>query len=202
MRDQVTDVLLAMGYKVAQVAPEESSDNHALIASVGNDIGIEFHVNGKCQMGAQMVALSDDAAHAGQEHEERICHLIDQVLTTLQARQCLVRERFRSTLAPDEDLRVVELPAGDVQVTRVADAPASRRACPAAGGRRSAEDGIAVPPDDSTAAAICCARAFGMPACTSFASDADERPAASVAPRMAMPSADPTCRDVDWMPEA
>lgn len=107
VHDQLTDVLLTMGYRVSQVAAE--GERKSLVAAVDHEVGLEFHVDGQGRMGTQMVALTPEGATAGQAAEKKVCKLMDEILAALRARQCEVRERFRSYLADGEELRVVEM---------------------------------------------------------------------------------------------
>ena len=92
-------------------------------------------------------------------------------------------------------------PAATNAVVRVASAPAVRSASAAGAGSFCESAGIAVPPESETAEAIPAACAGGRP--TAFRPDSvwEVSPAASVAPRIAIPSAEPTWREVDWIPE-
>ena len=103
LREEVTEVLLTMGYQVTQ-AQEGSA---GVLAAVGNDVGIEFHIDGKGALVTKMVALSKEAADSGQTEQARVCALVDQVFAALQARKCDIRERYRLSLDKDEQLRVV-----------------------------------------------------------------------------------------------
>jgi hypothetical protein len=97
-----------------------------MVAAVDDKVGLQFHVDGAGLVGAEMVALSEDAVNAGQAAEERICTLVDEVVQALNARQCGIRERFRSSLTPHEQLRVVHIPVTE-QVRQFAEAPKQMR---------------------------------------------------------------------------
>lgn len=120
--DQITDVLLAMGYQVAQVPPEQAAGQHAVVAAVGDELGLEFHIDGHGRLGSEMVALSPHSTRAGHASEERICALADSVFHALKARDCEIRERFRSSLTPGEQLRVVEIAFTEEQQAPAAEA--------------------------------------------------------------------------------
>ena len=107
--DQISDVLLTMGYQVAQVPPESPSEHRAYRADVGDGLGLEFHLDGRGHIGTETVALSPQAVDIDHAAQERVCSLEDKVFAALKARECVVRERFRSSLSPGEQLRVVEV---------------------------------------------------------------------------------------------
>lgn len=113
LEDQISEALTTMGYQVSQLPPEGLTAQRALVAAVGDDLGLEFHVDGHGRLGTEMVALSEDAASAGHDAQERVCTLVDQVFAALNAHECAIRERFRSSLRPGEQLRVVEMPASE-----------------------------------------------------------------------------------------
>jgi hypothetical protein len=107
--EQISDVLITMGYQVAQVPPAAPAEHRAYLAMVGDDLGLEFHLDGRGHLATEMVALSAQASGAGQAGQEHICSLADKVFAALTERECVVREQFRSSLSPGEKLRVVEM---------------------------------------------------------------------------------------------
>ncbi len=106
--DQISDVLLTLGYRVSQIAPENPAEQRAYVAEVGDDLGLAFRLDGQGQLKTELVALNEQAAGSGQAAQERICTLTDKIFAALRARDCTVRERFRSSLTPGEKLRVME----------------------------------------------------------------------------------------------
>lgn len=102
--DQITDVLVSLGYRV-QCVEEEGGER--LIANIDNAVGIRFNVAEDGQLGAEMVALTPEAAAHGLESQEKICGIIDQVFAGLKSKDLPLRERFRSKLKPGEQLKVV-----------------------------------------------------------------------------------------------
>lgn len=108
--DQVTDVLRSLGYQVAEI-PADHQQATTLVTPLADDIGLEIRVDGQGHLGTHMVALSDDAAQRGHASQEKVCALVDEIFTALRHRDIGVRERFRSSLATDESLPVVAMPA-------------------------------------------------------------------------------------------
>ena len=80
-------------------------------------------MQGNGRLSTEMVALSEDAARTGQHSQEKVCSLVDQVIGELHARKLPVRERFRSSLAPEQALRVVEAPEEEETIVREAAKP-------------------------------------------------------------------------------
>lgn len=111
LREQVTEVLLSMGY---QVTPAEGK-YRPLLASLGKDIGLEVQFGEGGALQTQMVALSENAVLHGAEEQERVCKLVDQLFAALKSRDCKIQERFRLSLGKDEQLRVITLPASAEQ---------------------------------------------------------------------------------------
>jgi hypothetical protein len=113
--DQVTDVLLSMGYCVTQVSAEDTEESRTYVATVDNATALQLRVDGNGRFTTEMVALTEQAAEATAPMQGNVCSLVDQILAALRERQCTVREKFRSTLEVGERLRVVELPATEEQ---------------------------------------------------------------------------------------
>ncbi|MEI7831785.1 MAG: hypothetical protein WCJ56_01085 [bacterium] len=118
LQDQLSDVLLSMGYNVSQVPAEQK-----LLASVDNQVGLEFHLGENGRIDTEMVALKQSAAKSGAENEERVCNLADKVFKALAQRDIEVRERFRTHLDDDEELRVVEMPEQQTTAVKHAEQP-------------------------------------------------------------------------------
>jgi len=106
--DQISDVLVSLGYQVQSV---EEEGGERLIANIDNAVGIQFNVGEEGKLAAEMVALNPDAAAHGMESQEKVCGIIDQVFAGLKGKQPAMRERFRSKLKPGEQLKVVETTA-------------------------------------------------------------------------------------------
>ncbi|HEY3378434.1 MAG TPA: hypothetical protein VGL77_13165 [Armatimonadota bacterium] len=106
---QVTEVLLSLGYAVTQLPTDAAPGKH-FVAEMGKQIGVEFKVDGTGRLGTHMVALSEDAVQSGEQAQEHVCALVDQVFTALRQRQLRLRERYRSSLAPGEGLPLLQLP--------------------------------------------------------------------------------------------
>ena len=94
-------------------------------------------------------------------------------------------------------------PAATSAVVRVASAPAVRSASALVPEEAPAEsDGITVPPVSETHRRDPRCLRRRDPGCLQPGFRCARRaPAARVAPRIAIPSAEPTCREVDWMPD-
>ena len=107
--DQVATVLQELDYQVTEVAPD-NAQHATLLAKVDNDVAIELRVQGNGKLTTEMVALSEDASRQGQTSQEKVCAVVDQLVSELAKRQCKVRERFRTSLTDGEMLRVVEAP--------------------------------------------------------------------------------------------
>ena len=122
--DQVTGALLSMGYQVRQVDGEE---NGHLLAAIDNGVGLEFRVDGEGHVGSEMVALTPDGTHADHKTQEHVCTVIDQVVSQLVARNYTVRERCRSSLHPGEQLRVVDILAGEEPIVPISVEPKHKK---------------------------------------------------------------------------
>ncbi|MHB0938307.1 MAG: hypothetical protein ACYC6A_18090 [Armatimonadota bacterium] len=118
--DQISDVLVSLGYQVQSV---EEEGGERLIANIDNAVGIQFNVAEEGKLGAEMVALNAEAAAHGQESQEKICSIIDQVFAGLKGKDLPLRERFRSKLKPGEQLKVVETSAEEATEGDAAAAP-------------------------------------------------------------------------------
>jgi len=121
---QVSDVLLSLGYRVAQLPGEED-----LIAPLNQRVGVVFAADADGKLVAEMVALAPEAARLDPGEQERVCALVDEVVAGLRARACTVRERTRKRrddtrrrCVSSRRLRVVDLPP--------AAAPSSAAAAP------------------------------------------------------------------------
>ena len=125
MQDEVSEVLTSLGYQVQQVAGEEHQ--HRLVTPVDDAHGIEFRMEGIGRMKTEMVALTPEATAATPEDQEKICRIIDQVIEQMKGRHENVRERYRTSLKHEEELRVVEIDADDVEKLRVTIAPREKR---------------------------------------------------------------------------
>jgi hypothetical protein len=103
VRGQVADVLLGLGYRVAEIPGEGAS-----VASLGDGVGLEFHVDAQGRLGTAMVATEEGVSveHAAQE---KVCGLIDAVLAALREREVTVTEKFRRTLTAGQALPVVHV---------------------------------------------------------------------------------------------
>ena len=123
--DQVTDVLRTMGYQVTQL-PDSTTVSQQFVAAVDDSIGLQFRVDGNGHLGTKMVALNEQGAGAGKKEQEKVCSIVDEVFTALKRRQCRLRERFRSSLAPGERLDIIKLPEQQQQL-HVSEAPIQQR---------------------------------------------------------------------------
>lgn len=107
MHEEMTDVLQSLGYRVSNVASE--ADDYRFVTAVDEVHGIEFHVEG-LGLKSEMVALTPDAIDATDEDQEKVCHVMDQVVLQMRKRHGNIRERHRTSLKSGEQLRVVEMP--------------------------------------------------------------------------------------------
>ncbi len=103
VRGQVADVLLGLGYRVAEIPSESAS-----VASLGEGVGLEFHVDAQGRLGTAMVA-TEEGVTAQPAAQEKVCGIIDQVLAALRAREVTVTEKFRRTLTAGQALPVVHV---------------------------------------------------------------------------------------------
>lgn len=108
--DQVSEVLVTLGYQVSHVETNTGTTQRELLTAVDADFGIEFQIQGNGRLTTEMVALSEDGARAGAAAQEKVCSLVDQVIGELRTRKLPIRERLRSSLTPNQQLRVVETP--------------------------------------------------------------------------------------------
>jgi len=108
MHEEMTDVLQTMGYAVTDIAGE--ADDYRFVTAVDDVHGIEFHVDG-LGLKSEMVALTPDAINATDEDQEKVCHVMDQVVLQMRKRYGNIRERHRTSLKSGELLRVVEISA-------------------------------------------------------------------------------------------
>lgn len=106
IRDQVSDVLLSLGYQVQQIS--EGGAEQKLVTQIDGELGIEFHLDGTGHLGTEMVGLHDGAT-AGEEEQEKICRIVDEVIEALHQRNLTTRERFRTSSANDS-LRIIDVP--------------------------------------------------------------------------------------------
>jgi|GEM_PF-1859845 len=116
IEDELTEVMVSLGYQITRIPGE--GDRHSLVSAVDDAHGIEFRVDGG-HINSEMVALTPDAAVIDTETEEKVCGVVDQVIDELKKRQDGVRERFRTTLQPGDQLRVVE--TGEMEEITAAD---------------------------------------------------------------------------------
>ena len=121
---QVSDVLLSMGYQVAQVASDDTSQL-TYLAPVDNAHGVEFHISGTGRLTTEMVALSEEAVQTGEQGQEKVCGMVGQVMQELAARRLQVRERFRKHLRDGEPLKITAPPAEETVAP--ANAPVAKR---------------------------------------------------------------------------
>ncbi len=106
----VSEVLLSLGYRVAQITPDADADPHACVAAFDEATGVQFNVDATGRLTTEMVALDANAAQVDRSKQEKVCSMIDQVLDALKQRDWQLRERYRSNFADQEQLRVAELP--------------------------------------------------------------------------------------------
>jgi len=106
IQDEVSDVMASLGYQVTRISGED--DEQRLVAAMDDAHGVEFRVSGG-NITSEMVALTPDAAAADSEAEEKACHIVDQFLAIFKEHHQGTRERFRTSLLPKEQLRVVEI---------------------------------------------------------------------------------------------
>jgi len=118
---QVTDVLLSLGYQINHLPPERPSGSAGCVALLDSSIGVQFRVEADGRLRTEAVALTESASGSGEEVEERVCALVDQVLQSLRQRpECRVRERARRRAKSGERLRVLKLAGGARQPLEVA----------------------------------------------------------------------------------
>ena len=109
----VSEVLLSLGYRVAQIDPDADAKSHAMVATFDETTGVQFNVNETGRLTTEMVALHADAAEVDRDKQEKVCSMIDQVLAALKGRDWQLRERYRSNFADQEQLRVLEQPTAE-----------------------------------------------------------------------------------------
>jgi len=117
IEDELTDVMVSLGYQITRIPGE--GDRHSLVSAVDDAHGIEFRVDGG-HINSEMVALTRDASVIDPEAEEKVCSIIDQVVANIKERHQGVRERFRTSLRPEEQLRVVEIEQEETTPSAVA----------------------------------------------------------------------------------
>jgi len=125
IQDEVTDVMLSLGYQVTPIAGE--GDRRRFLAPVDEEYGIEFQVDGGGRLGTEMVALHSGAAVTDPDAQEKICGIVDQMIEQLKAHHQNVREHFRTSLQPGEQLRVVETDAEESTTPGAVAAPKEMR---------------------------------------------------------------------------
>ncbi|MHB9108812.1 MAG: hypothetical protein ACYDCO_17305 [Armatimonadota bacterium] len=108
MHEEMTDVLQSLGYRVTDISGE--ADDYRFVTAVDEVHGIEFHVDG-LGLKSEMVALTPNAIDATPEDQEKVCHVMDQVVLQMRKRHGNIRERHRTSIKSGEQLRVVEMPA-------------------------------------------------------------------------------------------
>lgn len=121
--EQVTEILSGMGYQVSQLPGEGSATRQDLLTAVDGDVGLHVAIDGQGHLGMHMVALDEEARGNGAEAQERVCSLVDAIFGALRERECGVRERFRTSLAPGEELPVLEVPKDETEERTTTAAP-------------------------------------------------------------------------------
>jgi len=116
----VSDVLLSLGYRVAEITPEEA-EQQSYVAAFDDAVGVQFNIDGTGHLTTEMVALNAGAAEVNRDTQEKVCSMIDQVLDALKQHDYQVRERYRSHFEESETLRVVELPASETHESHTAE---------------------------------------------------------------------------------
>lgn len=106
--EQVTAVLLGMGYQVTQLPAQQAGNAPALLTACDEQIGIRIHIDDNGRLSTEMVALNEQSAKATAIAEDQVCQVVDQMLEELRARQVQVRERYRRSLPLDGRLQVIE----------------------------------------------------------------------------------------------
>lgn len=109
----VSDVLLSLGYRVAQINPAEDTEPHACLAAFDEATGVQFNVDAAGRLTTEMVSLDAHAAEVDSSKQKKVCTMIDQVLGALKERDWQLRERYRSNFTDEEQLRVVDLPTAE-----------------------------------------------------------------------------------------
>jgi hypothetical protein len=107
IEEELTEVMVSLGYQVTRI-PGEDSFQHRLVTTVDDAHGIEFEVDSG-HIKSEMVALTPDASVTDPQAEEKVCHIMDQFIATFKAHHQGSREVFRTSLQPEEELRVVEI---------------------------------------------------------------------------------------------
>jgi hypothetical protein len=106
--ESVKDVLLNMGYSVAEVPPAVSTGDPGCLVSVDQDTGIVVSFAEDGRMLTEMVAFSANGVDPDEEAEKRVCAVVDVILEGLRDRQIDMQEKSRKKLRPGHRLRRVE----------------------------------------------------------------------------------------------
>lgn len=107
--DNITDVLLSLGYRVEQIPGENTQQ--ACVAAFDDSLGVQFNIDGTGHLSTEMVALNAAAVAVDPLQQEHVCSMVDQVLEALKERDWKLRERYRTHFEKHNTLRVVEMPA-------------------------------------------------------------------------------------------
>lgn len=105
---EVTDVLLSLGYRVAQVGEGDGAGQGTCTAALDSTVGVQFRLNAQGRLGTEMVAFNEQAADVDAVAQERVCALVDKVLGALQRRRLTVRQKVRRSFPQGHRLRVVQ----------------------------------------------------------------------------------------------
>jgi hypothetical protein len=124
LRQEITDVLLGMGYQVNEVAADGGP---TLVTPVGEAVGVEFRLDTTGRLIAEGVALTPDGVQVDAAAQERVAVLVDGVFAALRARQVKVQERRRRHLQIGDALRPALVAAPPVITPRTATPKARTR---------------------------------------------------------------------------
>ena len=116
--DNVSEVLLSLGYRVAQIDADEAARPHGCAAAFDASTGVQFNVDDAGRLTTEMVALDAQSTQVDRGKQEKVCSMIDQVLEALKQRDWQLRERYRSNFAEQEQLRVWRCPPRKAIMTR------------------------------------------------------------------------------------
>ena len=105
--DNITDVLLSLGYRVAQIPGEDTAQ--ACVATIDESLGVQFNIDDQGHLNTEMVALDAGAAALEPGKQQQACSCSSGARGAKE-RDWKVRERYRTHFEEHDTLRVVEQP--------------------------------------------------------------------------------------------
>ena len=107
---QVSEALLALGYRVSQAEPEGAAGAQTLLAPVDDAHGLQVSIQSGGKVSAELVAFSEEHAHTDAETQAKVCPITQQLMKSLAEREMNVREKYRIHYQEGERLKVVKPP--------------------------------------------------------------------------------------------